>query len=110
MKGTWVGWGRAALVAAALATISSDGCSTAYPERPAQPEQERVAGSDVCLDISYCAPFRFFYRPGSDPQIGAVYWLLSNQGHACVVNDADFVRAVPGALWACASGWRFRRG
>jgi hypothetical protein len=98
------------ILTAALLAAATISCASAYRAEPRQPESERVVGSDVCLDIAYCAPFHSFYRPGSDPQIGAVYWLLSNQGHACVVNDADFVRAVPGALWACASGWRFRRG
>jgi len=105
--GKWVGWGRALLAATALSIAA---CSSAYREQAAPLEQERVVGSDACLDIAYCAGFRPFFRPGSDPQVGAVYWVVSNQGHACIVSDRDFVRAVPGELWTCTSSWRFRRG
>ena len=107
----WVGKGvsRVALSLALLATTAT--CSSAYRgKEPPQPRSERVAGSDTCLDISYCAPFRPFFRVGTDAQVGQVFWLLSTQGHACVVTSADFVLAVPGEQWSCAGGWRFRRG
>ena len=92
-----------------VVTLALLGCIRGPMQRATPMTEERVVTSDACLDIAYCRNFSPFYRPGTDPQIGVVKWLVSNQGHACIVSDEDFVRAVPGAMWNCASGWRFRR-
>lgn len=68
---------------------------------------ERVIDRDTCLDIM-CQRFSPYYRPGFDPNIGIVNWLISDRGHACVVTDVQYVMAIDGELFPCTN-WRFRR-
>jgi len=94
-----VGWMIA--VAVTLSCTSSHRGGV-LPELP----REYVVDRDVCIDIWRCPRFIPFYR-AEDAQHGRVNWLLSNQRHACVVSDADFVSVPDHQPFACA--WRMPR-
>lgn len=68
--------------------------------------KERVATFDACLDIGHCRNFEPFWHVGSDPAIGYVEWVVSDEGHACVVRPFDNWQL--GGLWECK--WRMARG
>jgi hypothetical protein len=95
------------VVALAWATFAC--ATTGGMQYPRPMGEERIDHGDTCLDIQDCYAFRHYYHVGTDPGVGTVKWLISDQRHACVVTDAELVLAVPGALWPCASGWRFYR-
>lgn len=70
------------------------------------PTEERVVDRDECIDIQQCPAFNPYLRV-TDVAVGGVKWLISNQHHACVVSDADYVRVAPESMFTCE--WRFKR-
>jgi len=81
----------------------------AYNGKPAEFNLERVVDRNGCTDISNCYQFNH-YRHISDmftPQPG--FWLISNQGHVCLVDDATFTIYPNGQMYDCKTGWRFYR-
>lgn len=92
---------RAVLSLAALASCAGNAVPGA-----ASVWKERIASHDACLDIGHCRNFERFYRVGSDPGVGFVEWVVSESGHACVVEP--FENWQLGELWTCK--WRLPRG
>lgn len=68
---------------------------------------ETVVDRDACLDISHCDTFAPYYRLGTDQQWGMVWWLISDQGHACVVNAETFTVTADRTRVRC--NWRMKR-
>ena len=64
--------------------------------------EERVVDRQQYLDIEQVPTI--FRRPGEDPMMGQVFFLFSDRGDACMVNDKDFVMAQDGENWPCQ--WR----
>lgn len=63
--------------------------------------KERIADRRPYVDIEEVPSI---YRRPEDPIAGAVYFLFSDQGDACLVSDQDFTMAVDGEDWPCK--WR----
>jgi len=64
--------------------------------------EERVVDRRQYLDIEEVPSV--FRRIDEDPMMGQVFFLFSDRGNACMVNDKDFVMAADGELWPCK--WR----
>jgi len=66
--------------------------------------EERVVDRRQYLDIEEVPSI--FRRVGEDPMMGQVFFLFSDRGNACMVDDKDFVMAPDGEMWPCK--WRQR--
>lgn len=93
-----------------LAAIACGGGSGWLPPNRMEPvpgmTEERVVDRQPYLDIEE-VPNQFRHL-GEDPIAGKVYFLFSEQGHACMVDAIDFVMAQNGENWPCK--WRIPRG
>lgn len=71
-----------------------------------------VMDSDGCHNIhpDMCPAYRPYWRPG-DPIAGPVYWLLSVDNRACIVEAKEFAMALTYRLksYNCPTPWRARR-
>lgn len=65
---------------------------------------QRVVGTEVCLDAFSDARCKVWYRAGTDPIAGAMWFLVAQSGDACAVDSAMFAMAVIGDQFTCR--WR----
>jgi hypothetical protein len=86
------------------------GCAYNNPKiTKADYQVERVVARDGCVDISNCQAFAHYRRIGDmfPPTPGR--WFISNQGHACIVDDRAWTIFPDNEMYACQAGWRMYR-
>jgi len=69
---------------------------------------ETVVHSDGCADINRCPAFEPWRRIAWDEPSGPVYWLVSSQRGACVIDSRTFALALifDNQPYKCETKWR----
>ena len=98
---------------AALLLFAAVTMTAAIPEcsgRGQLPNERVIIGSDMCVNIDDCPAFEP-YRRITDVPYGPVYWVVSIERHACIVDEATFALALAMANkpYNCPDKWRFPR-
>lgn len=104
LVGAWVGLVTALAVACATGgppsrAWDSTGDAGGWPRR--------VAGVETCLDAFSDARCARWYRPGVDPIVGRMDFLVADDGAGCPVAPELAVMAVLGNNFTCR--WRLAR-
>ena len=68
---------------------------------------ERVIGIELCNDAFSDQRCKAWYRAGTDPVAGPMYFLLAQGGDACSVSAPLFTMAIMGDNFTCR--WRHPR-
>ena len=68
---------------------------------------QKVVGTEFCADAFSDARCRAWYRPGTDPVAGPMWFLLGPTGDACPVTPEQFTMARTEENYTCK--WRHAR-